>query len=398
MNNISLPVLKQLLVSHTFWVFTRTLFRLFISLYIWNLTNDLSQIAIFEIAFYISHTIFFWLFAPLAKKGYVRSIKNIGTLGMGLYLFLMFIVGDNVANHIIPVAVGYGIFNAMYWLSYHVLSFDLTHTKNRGNYAGLDRSLTTVANLLAPALGGFLISINAFGFGYGNIFLLGLAGIFACLLLGNIQTHVHTKNKFHLFETLKIVKKKTDLKLATVNYFFINFGQIGAIRKIIPIFLLTILASEFKVGSWISFFTFWSIITTLIIGKYFHYKYYKKLALFSGGLLSAATLSLIAWPGFVIYIIYGSIKEMLEPTITLVGRVYYQNLLHGLKDHITHRVEYLVIRETVNLTGRSLSFVPLLFITTFDSSGLYLLLVLMALSTFIAPLLLNRIKTDLTKL
>lgn len=399
MNNIESKELKRFMFSHGFWTVARTMFRIFINIYIWTLTKSIAMVAVFEIVFLLAHSVSFTLWAPLAKKGYNNRIRIGGIIGVCIVFFAIFLMQHTTAEYIVPIAVAYGFFNGMYWLAYHILVFDLTHTKNRGNFAGLDRAINITGNLIGPMLGGFLITADFFGFGYGNIFLFGIASMFVAVLIGTIAAPEHKTRPFHLRETIKRVFQNADMRRSMVSNAASNFGQNGALRALIPLFLFTVLANEFEVGSWITFFTILSIFTSLLIGKYVQYKQYKAMALGAGGVLSVSLMMLIAAPTLAIYILYGSIKELVSPISKITRNVYYQNLLHTFSDYRTHRVEYLVIREWINLVpGRIFSFIPLLFISTFTSTSMFILIIAMAIATFIDPLAIWRIRTDVTKL
>jgi len=398
MNSISTPEIKRLLVSHGFFVFARTLFQLFMTLYIWQLTSSLASVAIFHIIFVLAHCTFFTLCAPLVKKGHARPVRIIGVIGTGFVLLGIFLIGEKTANYLELIAFLYGSFNSLYWLTYHAYNFNLTHSGNRGNFTGFERALNISGNLIAPILGGFLITKNIFGLGYGNIFLLSMASLFACILIGNISAPVYNKRKFHLKETAREVIKIPDLRRIILAGTVQNIGQHGALRELIPIFLLITLGRELDVGVWITFFSAISIITALIIGKYLSYKYYKKSSVIAGGALSASLFTLIIWPTLPGYIIFGSLKELFLPILNIVRRVYYQNLLDHVPDHTSHRTEYIVIREWMNVgLGRIISFVPLLFISSFTSFNMFLLLICMSIATLMEPLFILRIKTDVSK-
>ena len=321
-----------------------------------------------------------------------------GIAGVCAVYFIIFLLQEKTVEHLFLIGLIYGLFNGMYWVAYHVLAFDFTNTKNRGNFAGFERAIKITSNLVGPALGGVLISSNVLGLGYGSVFLLGILSMFMSMLIGSVSSKVEANRAFHLTETIREIRSDIDLRRIMYSNLFSNIGQTGALRKIIPIFLFAVLASELQVGGWITFFTALSIITTIVFGKYINYARYQSSGLTAGTILSISLFSLITAPSLVTYILYGYIKELLTPISLITRRVYYSNLLHKIKDYNSHRVEYLVFREWVNLGGRIISFIPLLFIPNFESPLLIGLMVLMSIATFLDPFMVYRIKTNIHKL
>lgn len=397
MNNITLHSLKYLIISNGFWDFTRYMFRIFMSLYLWTLTEDLRTIAIFEITWLAAHLTVFTIAAPLAKKNYSRQIRQVGMVGMLVTMGIMLWLQNAVIDNLLLLGTLYGVFNGLYWLGYHVFSLDFTNTKNRGNFTGITQALRITAALIGPVVLGYLIANDSLNIGYGWTFILGMVSLLFALYFSNTSSSVKTKQEFHIRETLQHVRKNKDVQRILISNFFANVGQNGAIRRLIPMFLFAVLMNEFHVGGWITFFTTLSILTTYALGKKLSYNMYKQSNMTAGSILSISLLLLITSPGLLVYIIYGSLKELLAPVVALARRVHYFNLLHTLPDYQTHRVEYLLVREWCNLIGRIISFSPLLFIQNFDSPFMIFLLLLMVFATFLDSYFIYTIKTDISK-
>lgn len=399
MNSINTREIKKLLFSNGVYSFTRGMFKVFISLYIWKLTSNIAAVAIFNIVFFLVHCLSFSFFAKLVKNGRTNLVKNVGLIGLILFYLFIFYLAEKSADHLIFLASFFGIFNAMYWVSYHTQNFDFTHTKNRGHYAGAENAISITSTLLAPIIGGALITFNPFGLGYGNIFILGALLQIIILMTGNIYSPTTVKYSYHPFLTLKKIWQNKIQKKLLFSEVLSDIGYSRATTDIVTIFLFIALGVELKVGSWLSFFTCFAIFSTYLISKHATYNYYKKIAVFSGIILSVSITTLALIPKFVTYIIFGSVKEITEPLIGITRRVFSLNLLHQKNEQLEHRVEYLVIREWFGVgIGASLSYLPLLFIKSFTTPNLIPILFFMALATLLESLLLNSIKTDITNL
>jgi len=396
MNNIS-NTLRKLVVSHSFFLLGRVGMRIFLGLYIWSISQSVHLVALYEILFLISHGLTFYIIGRLIKKGHVYLFRTVGLLGTLLIMLSMAVLGEHTIAYIVPLALIYGVFNAMYWISHHTLTFVLTHTKNRGNYTAHELAGKILAALVMPVIAGYLITANLFGIGYANVFVFGALMICVSLIFGKF--HVVKKEPetaFNIQETIRHVRKNTDLQKVLLAGGLANFSTAGALSTLLPIFLITVVGTEFAVGGWISFFGILSIITSILIGKYLHYNKYKTASLIAGVSVATALSFLIALPSLLSYAVYGSLKEIMSSPSSISRRTYYQNLLHQLPDHRRHRTEYIVIREWYTSVFRIIGYTPLLFVTSFSSSVLTILLSGMALALCIEPFLIKSIQADLT--
>lgn len=363
------------------------------------MTNNFADIAIFHIAFFLSHCISFTIFGPLVKQGQANIIKSIGLIGLTIFYLVLFLLKEQTISYLVPIALVYGIVNGMYWISYHVQNFDITHTKNRSHFFGLERSLRILASILAPLFGGFLIVTDLLPYGYGNVFLLVSLFQIMALFTGIIDIPHINSHGFHLKKTLSQIFKKPDLLKAFFSGALSNFGYIRSLPEILNILLFVILANEFILGSWITFFSIISMFTVYIAGKKLHTKKYKKTIMVSGTILSTSLLTLILFPGFLTYVIFGSIKEIFGPIVGLIRRMYNTNLLHTLEGHEHHRVEFMVLREWFQVgIGGTIAFVPLLFAQTLTIEILIPIIIIMAIAILFSVLLIQHIKTDLSSI
>jgi len=398
MNNhvITSTGIKRLLISHNIFTAGRVFFEIFLNVFIWKQTEDLTLIAWFNIAYLLLHTITFHLFAGFVKKGKVHLPRIIALIGYTLTYFAIYLMKESAIDYVIPIAIAVGFFNGMYWISYQILRFDLTNSSNRGNYTGLESGMSTLVGIVMPALGGAIIAANFFGWGYSNLFLLGALLFLVSLIVGNIKFPVFNTSKFHFRDTFSILKKDKDIMKSMFAHFFSSFSRGGTIaRLILPLLIFDIMKNELELGAWLSFFSVVAIFNSFAFGKLIKYKYYKKL-LFSGGVVYfLLIILLILFPSFWIYILFGALIKIVEASINIPKRVISENLIHSLEDENNHRIEYIVIREWFNIGfGRLGSFVLLLMVGSLAVEQMKLMLFLMAVAVLLEVFLIKSIKKN----
>jgi len=67
-NSIREGRIIRLLLSNTFLRAGRIVFQVFLNIFIWKQTQDIAQVALFNILYLGTHTLSFTLFAPIVKK------------------------------------------------------------------------------------------------------------------------------------------------------------------------------------------------------------------------------------------------------------------------------------------------------------------------------------------
>jgi MFS transporter, YQGE family, putative transporter len=399
-NALPIKIIKRLLVSHNLFVGGRVFFELFLNVFLWKQTGDLQLIAWFNIAYITAHIIFFALFGYVAKRVDVDIPRKVGLAGqIGSYV-LIFFLGSAVVDYALLIALLIGAFNGIYWISFNTLRYDFTTIRNRGHYVGLESAARIAVRVAMPVVGGFIIALNIFGYGYGGGFLFGILLFCISFIIGGVKDPVKTNTPFHLWKTYKKVRKNRDAMISMRAYFFSGASRTGALmRVLLPLFIFGILQSELKLGGWISFFSMVAIGVALLLGKYLDYKYYTRFILFGGVIYAALLVLIVVYPSLFTFVLFGTLTEILAVIIAIPKRVISENIIHRLKNHSAHRVEYLVIRDFYNVfLGRGIGYIMLLFVGGLATRGMQTVLLIMAGMVIIEALLLRSIKADLSAL
>ena len=393
-NHISAVGVKRLLLSHNIFNAGRVFFEIFLSVFIWKVTQDLTLVAWFNIVYLLVHILAFHGFALLVKRGMIHLPRIVALLGFALTYLVIFTLQENAVNYIIPIATIIGFFNGMYWISYQVLRFNLTNRANRGNYSGLEMGTKTFVSIIMPILGGTIITANFFGFGYANLFLVGSVLFLVSLLVGNVYFPIRNKDGLHTRKTFVLLWKNPDIRKSMLGHFFGSFSRGGTIiRLVLPLIIFEATQNELQLGGWLSLFSIAAILSSVAFGKLVDYKHYKTW-MFSSGVLYTLLIVLIAFfPSFWMYVLFGALAQVLTVAIFIPKRTISENLVHTLEDEDSHKVEYIVIREWFNIGfGRMLSFIILLTVGGLADEQMRLLLLLMAVAVFAEVSLLRSIK------
>lgn len=398
-NSISTNNIKRLLISHNIFVAGRVFFEIFLNVFIWEQTEDLTLIAWFNIAYLLMHTILFHVFAYFVKNGKVHFSRAAALSGFALTYLIIYLLKEQAIDFVIPIAIAIGIFNGMYWISYQVLRFDLTNNKNRGNYAGMEFGAKMFVDVVMPVLGGAIIVVNFFGWGYSNLFLVGTILFFVSLIIGNVEFPIYDTSNFHIKKTFSLLRKDKDIMRSMWGYVLGSFGRGGTIvRLILPLLIYDTMRDELQLGGWLSFFSVVAIISSLSFGKLVDYKNYKNYLLFGGVVYSSLFILILLYPSFLVYILFGALIKIVDLFIKIPKRVISENLIHSVPEENNHRVEYIVIREWFNIgLGRLSVFLVLLTVNDLEVEQMKILLLLIASAVLAETFLIRSIKEDILR-
>lgn len=372
-------------------------FEIFLSIFIWKETGDLALVAWFNIIYLLLHTLSFHAFAGLVKAGNIHLPRIAALLGSALVYLGVFLLQEHAISYVLVMAALMGIFNGMYWISYQILRFDLTHQKNRGNYTGLETGAKISVDILMPAIGGAIIVANFYGLGYLNIFLLGGLLFLASAYVGNVSFPRYASNKLHITKTFKNMWSDMDIRKGLFVTLFGAMGRGGAIaRTLIPLLIFSVVANELELGTLLSILGGVAIISSVFFGKKVKYAWYKR-SLLSGGIFYVAILVLLYFfPSLWLYLLFGALAKIIGIFINIPRRVISENLIENIDDSKNHRVEYIVIREWFNIgLGRVSSFILVLSFSALDVSNMTWLFLVVSAATVIEVLLLRSIKKGL---
>ena len=393
-NRVSTKEARRLLLSHNVVIAGRALFSIFLNVFIWKETGDIVLLSIFNTTYILVHTASFHGAALFVKSGKVHQTRVLSLAGLAVAYTTIFILGETTIQYLIPLAVALGLFNGMYWISYHVLRYDLTHRANRGNYTGLEHGSNIFVNIIMPVLGGAIVTADFFGLGYANLFLLGAVLFLTALALGNVSYNIIQTPGFHLRKTFALIRNDPDMLKAMFVHTISAFGRGGTVAKLLlPLLIFDVLKNEFQLGGWLSFFSIVAIVASVAIGRFIAYRNYKKLAVSGGVLYFSLAALVIVYPSFWVLLAFGALVKVLDLFINIPKRVMSENLIAHMPDSAHHRIEFIVIREWFNIgIGRALSLIVLLFVTDMSIEGLKIFFFIMAFAVIAEVLILKSMK------
>ena len=330
----------------------------FVNVFFWKQTRDFSVIVIYNLTHYLTTPITFIIGGMIAKrKNGVWSLR-IGLMLYAVFYGLIAFLGDKAAMQIYLVGILFGMATGFYWLAYNTLSFDLTNTKNRDTFNGLNGSIGGIVSAVTPITSAYIIFRFGGLRGYRIVFGITLALFVALFLLSLIlkcKTYGSKLNFKRCFssntEEWSIIRKAT---------------AIWGFRDVIIWFIITILIiqitnSELSLGtitlasSLISSAAFWLVQKIMKPQK-------RRLSILIGSLGAfIAVLGIVMNVSFNTLILYVIVDAFFLPFFTIQLSSATFNVIDRSHEE-DMRIEYMINKDFVLNLGRIVSSIILLLL------------------------------------
>lgn len=237
----------KLTIAHTLRTFSLGMISVFLPIFLYSKGYTIFEIVIFEALFFLTSVFINPFFLKFNSKlgikigiilsffftimFYLSLYSNEALISYGKYIFLLVIfffskVGDQ-----------------LYWMAFHLDFATKFNKKNEGSQLGIINAVPIALSILAPFLGGFLIT----GFSYGIVFAFVIAILFIAIFPIFYSENIKLKNKI---DYVKILNFK-DMRLNLI--YVIEGANHIALGFIWPLFLFFLNITLASIGAIYSF-------------------------------------------------------------------------------------------------------------------------------------------------
>lgn len=163
------------------------------------------------------------------------------------------------------------------------------YTKDRGAHLGLYSSVTMIGRMMAPAVGGFLLTVGSFSSVYGAC---AIGGVIAFFLSFSIEDSGSKKPVTHMKENVKTVLKNKNIMTTTIveacQYF-----AFGGFETFLPLYARSVGATPAEIGVIFSIQVITTVLTKPPMGKISD-TCGRKPVILLGVVLGAGSLAIVA--------------------------------------------------------------------------------------------------------
>ncbi|SFL67543.1 MFS transporter, YQGE family, putative transporter [Gracilibacillus orientalis] len=378
----------NILINHAIFQFGGALSIIFVNLYLWRLTNSLWVNGIYNLVAILSQAATTFLIGKMSKKKGRTTIYRYGILMTAIFYLLIVIVQEEIVHYFYLFALLRGIAQGLYWVAYFTIVHEVSSDQNRHRYLGWNQIVMGSANLVAPALAGFIIGLSTGLSGYLIVFSVAFL-MFLTATIGSFRIKKESirHRNYYMKYLGQIIERKKAFRHALTGWFIIGFPQ-GILMYLPPILIYSIFEDESVVGYLNAGFLAVSILASYIISRFANIEQTKKylwiaaIGFFVAG--SFLTWEIATWS----VILFMVTQNMFKPLQANAYAAYYFQWIDRIPLGSEFRVESVVLRETIINVGRGLGIIVfMVFSNEIDTSTVaYVIMLAMAIQ-FILPMI-----------
>lgn len=331
----------------------------FVNIYLWKQTNDLINIAMYNLAIYVAQTILFTLSGSWAKRIDRVIILRIGVFFLSVFFLLVLFTGEKAASYNLLLGAVLGIGYGMYWLAYSVLTFEVTEPETRDFFNGVSGLLQSLTGMIGPFVAGYIITRMNNSHGYTLIFAVSFfLFLLAVICTAGIKRR-GAEGKFGLRKVWKEVKRDAAWRNTVLAHVFQGVRE-GIFTFIISVWVFIVTNSELSLGTFNLVYSAFSFIFYYIATRYIKSQQRKTAIFLSGVALSLSVVLLLVELNFSTLLIYAAIIGVFYPILYVPYLSLTYDVIGKARDAAKLRVEYIVLSDVATNIGRIISVVLLL--------------------------------------
>jgi len=323
---------KELYISTAIRVLGLGMIALFAPIYLYQLGFSIQKI----ILFYVMMQVYYLIMIPLTGKivariGYEASM-GVGVAFLPVYFLLLYLLPQYAwLFWVAPLAIT--MYRSFYWTAFHSDFIRFGNTKRVGEEIGWFRIIVSMVGVIAPTLGGILLTYTNFTILFIVVSIVFLASLVPLYTTKEEVVRAH-------FSIRKLIKKSLSKK--TRRDFVAIFGDGDTIiaECVWPIFLATVVTSYISMGLLTTAAILITFLVLLYVGKRANQSKRKKMLRLNSFLVFAAWLARIfSFNGFYVFFTDSFFKVATQSMGTLVTSIFYSRMR---KENILY---YVAFRE-----------------------------------------------------
>jgi MFS transporter, YQGE family, putative transporter len=231
---------QRLLVSFTLFEFVLPLVFTFVNAFILRNTTGLMPVVIYNVGFFASIAVHFYLNGLLFKYFSIKTLHIVGIIGQGIALNVVFWLTLMTLPWLFIFGVLQGVFVGLYWSNRLFLTMEVTSDQQRTYFTALEHVTMSLMEIMVPFSIGLVIALSKYtgllsiAVTYKIIGILSMMVLFLTAWLFN-QVELTTPQvpKYFLFSPSK---SWLAIRLSTIIWGF-QWG-VGLVLPSILVFIL----------------------------------------------------------------------------------------------------------------------------------------------------------------
>lgn len=348
---------------------------IFVSVYFWTISSDFSAICWHYSTLYVVTPIVFTAAGWLAQVRDRLYVYRLGLVLHAVYYIALLYLKDRTPEYAFELGFLLGLAWGVFWAGANTFNYDVTTQGRREYYFGMLQSVTGVARLAAPILGGAIIQYSPDSLsGYHRVFAVVVIIYLLAFLLSFRMHGDNERRPFRIRRALFPGRDQRDWRLVMLASMS-SAGAYSIFQFMLGLLMYMETSSELSVGGYASVQALVAIITAMIVGRLvvpatrMRYMLAGTLIFIGAGLLVSVNFSLMT------LIIFGMLRSLAGPLFEIPHFSLRMEIMAKSMEYPWERIEYLCAWEVPLAVGRMITMAAIAgFFYLGGSTGLKVLL------------------------
>ncbi|MCR6106362.1 MFS transporter [Salipaludibacillus agaradhaerens] len=351
--------IKLLLLIGGLYALSVALSNTFVNVYLWKQSEDFVSLSIYNLFIVIMQPITFVLAGRWAKKIDRITVLRLGVIFLSGFYLTVLMLGENAGNYLVLLGILLGIGYGFYWLSFNVLTFEITEPETRDFFNGFLGLLNSFAGMIGPISAGLVITHMEKLTGYNMIFSLSLGLFVVAVILSFFLKRRPAAGRYKLLNVFHLRKQSYNWRRILYANFFQGLRE-GSFAFVVIVWVFVSTGSELAIGTYGLIASGISFISYYLVGRFLPKSFRKKAILVGSIFLYAAVFIIVFDQNFSLLITYGIVISMAYPLLLVPYLSITYDVIGSSENAEELRIEYIVIRELYLNGGRIISILVLL--------------------------------------
>jgi len=316
--------------------------------------SNIINIGLFYIINYTMVGLFYLVSGHLLKRINKSIFVSVGSIILTLVVLIVYLMGDDVLNHIPLLGVIYGLALGFFSAGFHGLTGETISSKHQVRFFAVKKGVYQLTYIIFPVTLGLII--DKLNFSFMLIILLVI-----CVLLVMFSFFIRPKKSFgQTFNLIKFARHLKQNKEETKPLFLVyvsNFfrgASFDCFTTLITIFVMSTFKSNTSLGMFQSIFTACSLLTMVFYLKYYRKKRATKFILPTIILVACTVISILIATNETTIICFYAIYSTLNVILMSISDSRRAGVIRVLSLH-SHILESNTFSELFLWLGRIIS-------------------------------------------
>jgi YQGE family putative transporter len=378
------PSSKWLLSINTLFAGASALSNTFLNIYFWKLLHSVEQIALYNFYIFLFTAIGYTTAGWIAKRSDRLYTLRLGVAILALFYILIISLGSGAVKMYALLGGLQGFGTGFFWLSYHVLVFEVTEPETRDSYNGDNGFLIAIATLAAPILAGRILSTLPVK-GYSIIFTVSFVLFLTAVLLTWQLKPKKGPSSYDLYSGFSPQEHKSLWRQTLAISFSLGFRE-GTLAFLPFLLVFLVTRDEWTASRYLLLTSGGSLVAYYVVKRYLKTERRTTFVTVAALMLGLSVFMLLFEVNKISLFVFGVSNAMFTPLLVIPYSCLTYDVMGKLPEAAHRKVEYIVAREAVVNSGRCLSILVMIGLQQLVSEGLSLLLtfLLVGLSPLVA--------------